>query len=123
MGLAVNVECSLCDTLASAYKTVSIAGGPTQFTLKQNHILADIHRRLLELRDSGLSSFELEARVDTLYEELKQVVASELVPAGPPPEASPASTTTTTAGSSSTTGSSTTSTSTTTTTTSSSTTS
>jgi putative peptide zinc metalloprotease protein len=116
LALALNVECSLCDTLASAYQLVLTTGGPVHFTAEGNQLLADIHRRLLELRDSGLSSFELQARVDTLYEALKQVVATELVPAGPTPEAPPSSTTTTTAGNSSTTGSSTTSTSTTTTT-------
>jgi putative peptide zinc metalloprotease protein len=92
LALAVNVECSLCDTLASAYQMVLTTGGPVHFSPEGSQRLAELRRRLLELRDSGLSGPELQAEVDRVYEELREVVATELVPAGPPT----ASTTTTT---------------------------
>jgi putative peptide zinc metalloprotease protein len=123
LALALNVECTLCDTLASAYQLVLTTGGPVHFSAEGNQRLADIRRRLLELRDSGLGSFELQARVDALYEELRQVVATELT-AAPRPDATDGTdaSTTTTAGSNTTTTESTGSTGTTSSTTSSSTT-
>ena len=105
LALALNVECSLCDTLASAYQMVLTTGGPVHFTAEGNRRLADIRRRLLALRGSGLNSFELQARVDALYEELRQVVRTELTSA-PTPDASSATTTTTAGGTTTTTGSS-----------------
>jgi putative peptide zinc metalloprotease protein len=84
LAIAINTECSLCDTLASAYQLVLTTGGPVHFSADGNQRIQEIRRKLLELRDSGLSSFEIQEQVDALYEELKQVVTTELEPAGPP---------------------------------------
>lgn len=93
LALAINVGCSLCDTLASAYQLVLTTGGPVHFSAEGNQRIQEIRRQLLELRDSGLTSFEIQERVDALYEELKHVVTTELEPAGAPTAASTASTT------------------------------
>ena len=113
LALALNVECSLCDTLASAYQLVLTTGGPVHLTAEGNRSLADIRRRLLELRDAGLSGPELQEQVDLLYEELRTVIATQLVPAAPPSSTTASSSST----SSSTTTTSTTADATTTTTT------
>jgi putative peptide zinc metalloprotease protein len=116
LAIAINTGCSLCDTLASAYQLVLTTGGPVHFTAEGNKRIQEIRQQLLELRDSGLTSFEIQARVDALYEELKEVVTTELEPAGPRPDASTTTstsepgTTTSTSTSTSTTSSSTTST-------------
>lgn len=114
LALAINTECSLCDTLASAYQLVLTTGGPVHFTAEGNKRIHEIRRQLLELRDSGLTSFEIQERVDALYEELKEVVTTELEPAGPRPDTSTTTSTsapgTTTTSSPSTTSSSPTST-------------
>ncbi|HEX2040285.1 MAG TPA: hypothetical protein VHF47_11210 [Acidimicrobiales bacterium] len=93
LAIAINTECSLCETLASAYQLVLTTGGPVHFTAEANRRIQEIRRELLALRQSDLDVFEVQQRVDALYEELKQVVTTELVPAGPPAT----STTTTTA--------------------------
>jgi putative peptide zinc metalloprotease protein len=109
LALAINTECSLCDTLASAYQLVLTTGGPVHFSAEGNRRIQEIRRQLLELRESDLSSFEIQERVDVLYEELKQVVATELEPAEPPADGT-TTTTTLPAGASTTSSSTTTST-------------
>ena len=94
LALAINYECSGCETLASAYQFVFTTGGPVRFTAEGNRRIAEIRRQLLELRDSDLSILEIQARVDQLMVELRDVFATELVPAGeaeaePEPQASP----------------------------------
>ena len=82
LALAVNLECSACDTLASAYQLVLTTGGPVRFTPEGYRRLAEIRRQLLALRHSGLSAAELQARVKELTDQLRQVVLTEMVPAG-----------------------------------------
>ena len=82
LALAYNSQCSLCDTLASAYQLVLTTGGPVRFTPEGSRRLAEIHRRLLELRHADLTGFEIQAQVKALTTELEHVVATQLVPAG-----------------------------------------
>ena len=96
LAIAINTECSLCDTLASAYQLVLTTGGPVHFSAEGNRRIQEIRRELLALRKSGLTSFEIQARVDALYEELKQVVLTELEPAAAPSSTEDTGTTTTT---------------------------
>jgi putative peptide zinc metalloprotease protein len=96
LALAMNIECSLCDTLASAYQMVITTGGPVHLTEEGNRRIAEIRRKLLALRDSDLTGPELQAEVDGLYHELADVIATELVPAGPPAGTVTSSSTTTT---------------------------
>lgn len=94
LAIAINENCSLCDTLASAYQFVLTAEGTFRFTAAGSQRLAEIRRALLDLRHSGLSGAEIQARVDTLMDGLAEVLATELVEVGPPvsspaPTASP----------------------------------
>lgn len=111
VAIALNVECELCSTLASAYQFVLTTGGPVRFTPEGYQQLADIRRRLLELRHSDLTIVAIQAEVKALTTELAGVVRTQLVAAGeaaPPAGDQDGTTTTTAAGSSS--GSSTTTT-------------
>lgn len=89
LAVALNVECDLCSTLASAYQMVMTTGGPVTFTPEGHKQIADIRRRLLELRHTDLPIEQIQAQVDALADELKQVLATQLVSAGEVP--SPAS--------------------------------
>jgi len=82
LAIAINESCTLCDTLASAYQFVLTAEGNLHFTAEGNQALAEIRRALLALRDSGLSGPEIQDKVDALMQQLAEVLATQLVPAG-----------------------------------------
>jgi putative peptide zinc metalloprotease protein len=84
LALALNVDCTSCDTAAFAYQFVTGTGGPVHFTAEGNRRLAELRRRLRALRDAGLTDDELAAELDSAAAELSDVLAQELVPAGPP---------------------------------------
>lgn len=100
LALAINTECSLCDTLASAYQYVFTTDGVVHFTAEGNRRLTEIRNQIRELLASDASIEEVQAGLDLLMDELGQVLATELsepvaAPSGsePPtagPEASPA---------------------------------
>jgi putative peptide zinc metalloprotease protein len=87
LALAMNIECTLCDTLASAYQFVIQVDGPVRITPEGKRRLHELRKELAALEDSGLSSFELQARIDSLAEEAYEVMSTSLVPVGPPAEA------------------------------------
>jgi putative peptide zinc metalloprotease protein len=89
VALAMNVDCSQCNTLATAYQDVVQTGGPAHFTSTGNQQIAGIRRELQSLRKSDLSIYEVQERVDGLHSELSDVVADEVVPAGAPPSGTP----------------------------------
>ena len=91
VALALNYECSACETLASAYQFVLTTGGPVHFTAEGNRRIAEIRRSLLELLRSDLSLWDLQAQVDVLADELREVLATELVAAGNPGDSADAS--------------------------------
>lgn len=82
LAIAINENCDLCDTLASAYQFVLTAEGVLRFTDEGSRRLAEIRQALLALRDSDLSGAEIQAKVDVLMDDLADVLATELVPAG-----------------------------------------
>lgn len=82
VAVAVNEECSSCDTLASAYQFVLSTDGPVRFTAEGNRQLADMRRRLRELSRSDLGIEELDAEFDAIAADLREVLAEELVQAG-----------------------------------------
>jgi putative peptide zinc metalloprotease protein len=91
LALAMNIDCQTCQTLADAYQYVYTTGGVVHFTADGNQRIADIRRRLEALRRSNLSIEEIVAQVEQLNNELKQVLLTEVVPAGPPAGTGPAS--------------------------------
>jgi putative peptide zinc metalloprotease protein len=81
--IAVNYECTRCQTYATAYQFVVQNPTPEHFThdaLKQIH---DIRNDIRDLRKQDLDPFQLQAAIDPLIDQLKQVIATGLV-AGPP---------------------------------------
>jgi putative peptide zinc metalloprotease protein len=95
LALAMNIECSLCDTLASAYQLVLTTDGVVRLTGEGHRRIAEIRRKLLQLRHSDLSGAELQAQIDAVYDELAEVIATELEPV---PAKGPLATTTTVEG-------------------------
>ena len=85
LALALNVNCTACETLASAYQWVFTTGGPVRFTAEGNRQLAEIRRAFLELlrNAENLTLAELQAEIAKLSEQLAEVVQTELLPAGP----------------------------------------
>jgi putative peptide zinc metalloprotease protein len=84
LAFAINVGCSRCETLASAYQWAFATGGPVHFTADGNRRLARIRRELHALRHDDVSVWEIQAVVQRLADELADVLAHDLVAAGPP---------------------------------------
>lgn len=83
LAVAVNNQCTSCETLAAAYQYVYGNGQPVRFTPEGNQRLADIRRRLQQLRQGDeLTVEQLAAELDALGEEVGTVVYTELVPTG-----------------------------------------
>jgi putative peptide zinc metalloprotease protein len=82
LAFASNLECSFCQTLASAYQYVFTTGGPAHLTAEGNRAVAAMRHELHELRHDGLTIDELQARVDAIASSLREVLLTELVPAG-----------------------------------------
>lgn len=84
LALAVNVDCSLCETFALAYQLVLGDGTRLRFTDEGHRQIAEIREALRDLRDQDLSGAELDARADVLVDRLRGVLATELVGVGRP---------------------------------------
>jgi putative peptide zinc metalloprotease protein len=85
LALAVNQQCSACETLASAYQYVVSTDGPVHFDADGNRELAAIRIAFRDLiRDSEqFDAFAIQTQVDGLVDRLYAVVDGHLVPAGP----------------------------------------
>jgi putative peptide zinc metalloprotease protein len=81
--IAINYQCTLCSTFASAYQFVIQNSGPVHFTADALVEMKDIRRAIRDLEDQTLSPFELQAALNPLIDRLKQVLATGLV-SGPP---------------------------------------
>ena len=84
LAIAINQGCSACDTLASAYQLVLSTGGPVRLMPEGRRRIAEIRRQLRDLRHSGLTAAEIQARVAALTAELRSVIKTQLVPIGRP---------------------------------------
>ena len=82
LAIAVNYDCSLCDTLASAYQFILTAEANLHFTAEGNRRLAALRQALRDLGRSGLTGPEIQAKLDALMDELAAILRTELVPAG-----------------------------------------
>ncbi|MEY2447323.1 MAG: putative peptide zinc metalloprotease protein [Acidimicrobiaceae bacterium] len=78
--VAVNSDCSFCDTLATAYQFVVQTSAPVRFTKDGLRQLKDIYKSLKDLEKSDLTALELQAKVDELMTQLANVLATELEP-------------------------------------------
>lgn len=83
VAIAINYQCSSCETLAEAYQYVYGEGQPVRFTPEGQQRLADIRRRLQELRRrDDLTIEELHGEIAALAGEVATVVDTELVATG-----------------------------------------
>ena len=80
--VAVNYECTLCETFAAAHQFVVGGGGRLRLTAEGRQELAQIRRQFQELRNADLALDELQLRVRRLVDRVRVVLASQLVPAG-----------------------------------------
>jgi putative peptide zinc metalloprotease protein len=83
LALALNIECTLCETLASAYQFVFGTGEMLRFTSEGLRQLHDIREQIRDLLASDLPIAEIQARLDALMEQLAAVLATQLVPVPP----------------------------------------
>ena len=81
--IAINYQCNLCNTFASAYQYTIQSQGPVHFTSAGRQELQDIRKEIRDLERQGLPAFELAERLKPLIARLENVLATELV-AGPP---------------------------------------
>jgi putative peptide zinc metalloprotease protein len=96
LALAYNYECDACIAFASAYQWLLTTGGPVHLTAEGNARIAAIRRRLHELANSDLTLEQLLAELKEIKAEIADILATELVPAGPPSETSMTTLSTTT---------------------------
>ncbi len=96
IALAINQSCTLCVTVADALQFVLTTGGPVHFDAEGNRILAEIRKRLHDLKHQELTLDQLQAEVQAIRQQIRDVLANHLVPAGKPdsPEPKPVTTTT-----------------------------
>lgn len=107
LALAINTECSYCTTYAAATQLVLSTDGLVRVTPEGMRRLAELRKRLQDLKDEELTVGELDAIVQAARAELRDIVATQLVPVSNETTASGATaptagSTTTTTGSSST---------------------
>jgi hypothetical protein len=82
LALAINEECTLCVTLASAYQFALGGQERLQLTGQGRLELQRIHQELLRLRTQELPADEIQTRTDALMDELRDVLSRELVVVG-----------------------------------------
>ena len=82
LALALNYECTLCYTMASAYQFVISTDGPVHFTAEGNRTIAELRNQLRDLLKSGASIEEIAAQLDVIADQLAEVLATQMVPAG-----------------------------------------
>ena len=85
LALAYNIQCTSCETLASAYQYVFSTDGAVRFTTDGWRTLVDIRNQVHELlRGDDLDIASIQAELDVLMEQLSEVVTTQLEPAPGP---------------------------------------
>ncbi len=80
--VAVNENCTSCVTAALAYQFVVGNGGPVRLTAEGRRRLALVRREFARLRKDDVPIEEILARVEELRNEVRDVLANELVARG-----------------------------------------
>ena len=80
VAVAVNEECTACETFAAAYQFVLSTGGPVRFTKQARRELREIKRLLRSLGRSDIPLSELDARLKEIKERIKRVLETGLEP-------------------------------------------
>ena len=79
LAIAYNHDCSFCSTLASAYQFVVGRGYPVRLTADGHQALERIRHGLEQLKSSDLGIVDLQARIDAYADQVRSVLATELV--------------------------------------------
>jgi putative peptide zinc metalloprotease protein len=98
LALALNENCDACVAFASAYQWLLTTDGPVRLTAAGNQRIAELRKRLRDLLQSDLTVEQLRAELDQIRDEVADILATELVPAGrssETPETTTGATTTT----------------------------
>ena len=83
LAIGVNWECTACVAFADAHQWVLGTGGNVHFTAEGNRRLAEVRRRLHDLRHAeNLSLDDLRAELEAIAAEIENILDTELVPAG-----------------------------------------
>jgi putative peptide zinc metalloprotease protein len=82
IALAFNVDCTSCETFASAFQYVLGTDGNVHFTPEGRTEIQEIRNELKDLARAGLPLAELDARLNALMQRLAQVLRNELVASG-----------------------------------------
>jgi len=82
VAVAVNDQCQGCSTLALAYQFVVGSGEPVEFTEEGLRRLERIRKDFAQLEQeySSLTNEEIKARTDAYAAEIRDILATELVP-------------------------------------------
>jgi putative peptide zinc metalloprotease protein len=86
IALAINEQCTLCDTMALAYQFAVGMDTKLKFTAEGNRQLAQLRRELEQLRTSDLSLAEIQAKAADIVKQLSTVLSTELVGVKPQPD-------------------------------------
>ena len=82
LALALNLECTSCETLASAYQYVFTTGGQVMFSTEGWRQIVEIRKAVQDLlKDETLEIETLQAELEILTDQLYTVVSDELRPA------------------------------------------
>jgi putative peptide zinc metalloprotease protein len=82
LALAMNLNCDACVAFASAYQWLLTTDGPVRLTAAGNQRIAELRKRLRDLLQSDLTIEQLQAELDQIKNEVADILATELVPAG-----------------------------------------
>lgn len=81
--IAINNQCHLCTTMASAYQYVLTTGGPVRFDAEGNREIAAIRNAIRQLLgNEDLTVQEVDRELDGLVQRLYSVVTDHMLPAG-----------------------------------------
>jgi putative peptide zinc metalloprotease protein len=80
VAVAMNENCSLCDTFATAYQFVVQSSGPVHFTHEGLRELRAIRKEIASWGKRGLTNAEMRARLPALMDRVQQILKTQLVP-------------------------------------------
>lgn len=82
VAVALNEGCNACQTMALAYQFIFGNGDTLVFTPEGRKRLNEVRRDLRELAGEGLTNEEIKARVTELTDEIRDILATEVVSRG-----------------------------------------
>ena len=82
IAIALNENCTSCVTAAFAYQFIVAGSGPITLTKEGERRLKDLRKHLRDLESQPLTIDQLAAELDRAAQEIRDVLATELQPAG-----------------------------------------